>query len=394
MYNPHMDNELKGRWMRLQQALQRAGGDALLVTSNVNLYYLSGRIFSGMALLLPEGAPLFFVRRPVELHGDTVIYIRKPEEMLTALAERGIALPTHPLLELDAISYTEYQRYAKLFATGTPIGNGSPVLREVRTFKSVYEVGMLLRSGALHTEVYQKIPALFTPGMTDLDLSIEIERELRRHGSLGIFRIFGQSMEIFMGSLLAGDNADTPSPYDFAMGGGGLNASLPVGSNGTPLQEGMSVMVDMGGNFTGYMTDMTRVFSVGQLPDLALKAHDTALTIQERVQQMAAPGAPVADLYRVALEIAQQAELAPYFMGHRQQAGFVGHGIGLEINEAPVLAPRSKEQLAAGMVFALEPKFVLPGVGAVGVENSFLVTDTGVEKLTLCEEKILPLGKA
>jgi Xaa-Pro aminopeptidase len=91
------------------------------------------------------------------------------------------------------------------------------------------------------------------------------------------------------------------------------------------------------------------------------------------------------------VRIAADAGLSDYFMGHRQQAGFIGHGIGIEINEAPVLAPRSKEALVPGMVFALEPKFVIPSVGAVGIENSFLVTDNGVEKLTHCEEAIVPL---
>lgn len=228
--------------------------------------------------------------------------------------------------------------------------------------------------------------------MTDLELSVEIERESRLKGSRGIFRIFGQSMEIFGGSVLAGDNADTPSPYDFALGGGGLDTSLPVGANGTVLSDGMSVMVDMGGNFTGYMTDMTRVFSVGKLPDLAYRAHETSLEIQRRIAEAARPGTPASELYAIAVHTAAEAGLSEYFMGHRQQAGFVGHGIGIEINEMPVLAPRSKEILAEGMVFALEPKFVIPGVGAVGIENSFAVTAGGLEKLTPMDEEIVPLA--
>ena len=391
MYDIELKNELERRWSSLREELARQQADALLVTTNVNLYYVSGRVFAGMAYIPSEGEPLFFVRRPVGLKGENVLYIRKPEEIGDRLRERGIALPRKLLLETDSIPMGEYLRYEKIFSP-EQIGNGSRLLRTVRSVKTPFELGRLRLSGRLHAEVYRRIPELFRPGMTDLELSVEIERESRLKGSRGIFRIFGQSMEIFGGSVLAGDNADTPSPYDFALGGGGLDTSLPVGANGTVLSDGMSVMVDMGGNFTGYMTDMTRVFSVGELPDLAYRAHDASLEIQRRIAEAARPGTPASELYVIAVHTAAEAGLSEYFMGHRQQAGFVGHGIGIEINEMPVLAPRSKEILAEGMVFALEPKFVIPGVGAVGIENSFAVTAGGLEKLTPMDEEIVPLA--
>ena len=270
MYNEQMIQELRKRWNALQQALAREGGDAILITTNVNLFYVSGRIFSGAAYVRPEGDPLFFVRRPVGLKGGNVIYIRKPEEIAGHLQQRGIPMPAKLFLETDSISYNEYRRYEKIFDPRV-VCNGTQLLRGVRSIKTIYEIGRIMRSGVLHARLYERIPSLYRPGMTDTELSIEIERESRRLGSLGIFRIFGQSMEIFMGSLLAGDNADAPSPYDFALGGAGLDASLPVGGNGTPLTDGTSVMVDMGGNFTGYMTDMTRVFSVGLIERMTLR---------------------------------------------------------------------------------------------------------------------------
>ncbi|MBQ4278437.1 MAG: aminopeptidase P family protein [Rikenellaceae bacterium] len=383
--------ELRVRRQALQRLLQREGVDGLWVSSNVNLYYLSGRVFSGHIYLPAEGELLFFVRRPVGLGGDGVHYVRKPEEAPALMTAAGVAMPRVLMLESDSVPYSEYMRYEKLF--GRPeIRNGSAVLREARAVKTPREIAMIRRSGERHAEVYRTIPSLYRPGMTDLGLSIEIERQSRLHGSLGIFRIAGQSMEIFAGSVLAGDNADAPSPYDFAMGGGGLDRSIPVGADGTVLCEGMSVMVDVGGNFTGYMTDMTRVFSVGRLPDEAYRAHRVALDMQHEMAAMARPGTPAADIYNLCREMAVAAGLGEYFMGHRQQAGFVGHGVGIEINEAPVLAPRSRDVLAEGMVFAFEPKFVIPGTGAVGIENTFAVTDGGVEKLTICEEEIVSLG--
>ena len=152
------------------------------------------------------------------------------------------------------------------------------------------------------------------------------------------------------------------------------------------------MMVDMGGNFFGYMGDMSRVYSAGRLPDEAYEAHEVCLKVQETVASLARPGAVCEDLYHAGIEIVKQSGWADCFMGTDQQAKFIGHGVGLEINEAPVIAPRMKQKLEEGMVFALEPKIVVPGVGPVGIENTWAVAAGGVEKLTLCPEAIRPLG--
>ena len=213
---------------------------------------------------------------------------------------------------------------------------------------------------------------------------------MRNYGSEVIFRTFGSAMEIHMGNVIVGDNAESPSPYDFAMGGGGTDA-LPLGADGSPMKEGMCVMVDMAGNYSAYISDMTRSYAIGKVPDEARRLHDLSREIQAKVMETAEPGMSCADLYKRSVEMAEEAGAADKFMGTKQQAKFVGHGIGLQINEMPVLMARSKEILTPGMVIAFEPKFVLPGIGAVGNENSFLVTESGVEKLTVCSEELIDL---
>jgi Xaa-Pro aminopeptidase len=294
------------------------------------------------------------------------------------------------MLEGDELSFSEYNRLAAMFPESNVV-NGTPVIRQARSVKTEMEIEMFRRAGMAHTKAYEKIPSVYREGMTDVELSIEIERLMRLEGNLGIFRIFGQSMEIFMGSLLVGNNAAEPSPFDFALGGKGADPSMPVGASGIRIEKGNAVMVDYGGNFNSYMCDMTRVFSVGRLPEEAYTAHRLCLEVQETVASLAKPGAICEDLYNAAMDVVTKAGYADRFMGISQKAGFVGHGIGLEINEAPVLAPRVKTELEAGMVFALEPKIVLPEIGAVGIENSWAVTTEGVEKLTLCKEEIVDL---
>lgn len=375
------------------QALMAAGGvDAALITCNVNLLYTCGAVASGWLYLPAQGEAVLFLKRIGGVKEESGVRVRKPEEIPGHLAEKGYPMPKTMMLEGDELSFTEYSRLAACFpeAQVTPVG--TRILHAARSVKTPWEIEVFRRSGEAHARAYNKIPSVYRPGMTDLQLSIEVERLMRLEGSLGIFRVFGRSMEIFMGSLLAGDNAGAPSPYDFALGGAGLDPALPGGLNGSLIKEGQSVMVDLGGNFYGYMGDMSRVYSAGRLPEKAYEAHEVCLKVQDAVAALARPGAVCEDLYYAGIEIVKQAGWASCFMGTEQQAKFIGHGVGLEINEAPVLAPRMKQKLEEGMVFALEPKIVVPGVGPVGIENTWAVTASGVVKLTLCPEEIRPLG--
>ena len=390
MIAPERIQDYHIKWKHLQDAMHKSGTDGCLVASGINLFYLTGVFYSGYCYLPAEGEPWFFVKRPNGLDGDHVVYIRKPEQLPELFQEKGIPLPGKLMLEADELTYTEYTRLQNALQPKETM-NATTLLRLVRRVKTPWEIEQIRLCARQHEAVYAEIPSCYRRGMTDLQLQFEIERRMRLHGSLGLFRAFGPNMDIFMGSILAGENAEAPSPFDFALGGAGMNASCPLGANGTLLKDGMAVMVDMAGNYSPYMTDMTRVFSVGTLSDDAYRAHQVSIHIHDEIARVARPGTACADLYHLALRIATDEGLAPNFMGTKQQAKFVGHGVGLQINELPVLTPRSKEVLEEHMVFALEPKFVLPGIGAVGIENTYLVTSQGVEKLTNAPEEVIRL---
>lgn len=385
-----MENELELKWRRIQQAMRQEEADGCLLTMNMNLYYVSGQVFNGYFYLPAEGRPYWFVKRLTVPETNQVHVIRKPEQMPELFRDLNLAMPRKLLLEEDELSYNECIRLQHVFRAEAT-GNASALIRHIRMIKTPWEIEQMRISARRHEAVYREIPACYRPGMRDVELQIEIEKRMRMHGSLGYFRAFGSNMDIFMGSLLAGENAGEPSPFDFALGGKGIHASGPLGANGTLLREGTTVMADMSGNYTAYQTDMTRVFSIGKLPDRAYRVHRVALEIQACMERTAKPGVSCAELYRDALAMAGQEGLEDCFMGTRFQAKFVGHGVGLEINELPVLTTRSKDILQPGMTFAFEPKFVLAGIGAVGIENTFLVTDSGVEKMTLLDENIIEL---
>lgn len=382
--------EQKLRLDKTRAAMAALGIDSALISSNANIFYLTGRVFSGyIYLAATQEEPIYFVKRPVHLLNERAVSIHKPETILSELKVRDWPLPTQNFgLELGCLSYNMATRLMAALGLSASM-DVNRALNEARATKTPHEISLLTISGAKQERVYRKIAKLFQSGMTDIELQIEIERLSRLEGCLGQFRVAGDDMEIFMGNVLAGDNADSPSPYDFAMGGAGLHPSLPVGANGTILREGMSVMVDVNGNFTGYMTDMTRTFSIGRLDEKAMLAHRTSIEICQQCAAMGKPGTEARLLYEKAAEIAEKAGLERYFMGHAQHAAFVGHGVGIEINELPVISPRSKGILAEGNAIALEPKFVIPGTGAVGIENTYIVTSTGMECITRAPQDII-----
>lgn len=380
-------DESQRRLLKVRSQMDKSGIAAVLICDNANLYYLTGRVFAGYVWIPLKGEPVYFVKRPVEMEGDNVVSIRKPEQIP---ASTGIMPPEVLGLELDTVPYSMVTRLRSLFPESR-LADASAVMRQARAVKTDEEVRLIGESAMHQDHVYSLVPSYFREGMWDFELQVEIERASRLDGCLGLFRVSGPSMELFMGNVLAGDNADEPSPYDFAMGGAGMDPSLPVGCNGSIIKSGTTVMVDVNGNYTGYMSDMTRTYYLGEIAQLARKAHQLSIDICRRLEREGTPGAEARSLYQIAEDMVAEAGLHEYFMGHRQKAGFIGHGVGIEINELPVIAPRSRDLLQVGNVIALEPKFVIPGTGAVGIENTYVVTPDGLRRLTDAPEQLTSL---
>ena len=386
-----LKSEIRLRLESLRSNMRGCGIEAIVVASNPNIYYTTGRFFRGYVYIPLDGEPVWFVIRPdVFVHEEDVVTIRKPEMIPSELTRLNRPVPSTVGYEFDALPYSDVMRLQRLFPEAEAV-NASPVLRKSRMVKTQWEIDRMREDGIHQAEVYRHITKCYKENMTDVEFQIEIEKVLRLEGCLGFARTAGNLMDINLGSVIAGENADTPGPYDFTMGGAGVDPSLPSGADGTIIKAGDTVMVDMNGSFNGYQTDMTRVWGAGVISPLALRAHECSRNILRALEKMGLPGVPVADLYRKAVEIVEGENLSEYFMGHRQQAGFIGHGVGIELNEQPVVMARSKDILEENMTIALEPKFVIPGVGAVGVENTYRVTPEGLESLTVFPEEIQEL---
>ena len=200
----------------------------------------------------------------------------------------------------------------------------------------------------------------------------------------GITRFSVAGMELFMGVVSSGESGNCPTASVGPGGSLGLSAAFPFVGGKKKLTRNEPIFIDTGFGYQGYFTDKTRIFSIGSLPSEALKAHEICLQIQEAVRRRLVPGAIPSQIYKdITQSLIKERNFGRHFMGFgSNHVPFLGHGIGLAIDEFPVIAAKVQEPLEANMVIALEPKKGLEGIGLVGIENTFLVTEEGGEKLT------------
>jgi Xaa-Pro aminopeptidase len=245
------------------------------------------------------------------------------------------------------------------------------------------------QAAALADEVAGTARNLIREGMTEIELAGRVEAEARRRGHQGIARMRMWGGEMFYGHLMAGPSATEPSYLASPTGGRGANAAVAQGAGFGKVQRHQPILLDYVFAWQGYMADHTRIFALGDLPEDLMTAHQAMLTLQETLKQQARPGIKAETLYDFAIQWTTDKGYADWFMGaDPQRIRFIGHGIGLELDEYPFLAKGQEMRLEKGMTIALEPKLIIPGKGVVGIENTHIVGDDGLEQITRYDEAI------
>jgi len=377
--------EVRARVRRLQARLGEDGLRGALLVQNVDRYYFSGSMQGGYVVVPEEGDPLILVRRDPERAAAESPLPVEPLGSVRDLADRIRArlgeVPSPLGLEMDVLPAAQVERLAALLPR-VAFADGSRAVARTRAVKSSWEVAHIREAARVVAEAVETVPQHLIEGVTEIELSARLEAELRLRGHGGLIRMRGFNQEIFYGHVMAGAAAAMPSFVDAPTGGLGIAPALPHGASARPIRAGDPVVVDLVGNCAGYLSDQTRVFSLGPPAEPFADAFAAALAVEQAVVAAARPGVPSSQLYQAALDAAADTPYARHFMGDAQRVSFVGHGIGLEVDEFPFLARGFDLPLEQGMIFAVEPKFVFHGRGVVGVEDTFLVTATGVERLT------------
>lgn len=389
----------RDRWTRLQEKLRTKGIDGFLATQNVDIYYLTGSMQTGYAFVPAAGDPMLFVRRSVtramaEAKTDVVPLgsLRTFASELSARYPKLFAPGTVTLAtEFDVLPVQAYMRLQSAFP-GVAWADGSLLIRETRMIKSVPELELIRQAAAVIDTALENGIAALHEGLTELELMAVIEHSIRRKGHLGLMRMRGYNQELITGMVGAGAAAALPTYFDGPAGGEGLSAAAPQSSGRRPIGRGEPILIDIGCCIEGYVIDQTRTAVIGDLPDDLVRAYEQAEQVLRRTEERLQPGTVCEELYTASLQQVKEAGLGDHYMGYgTDQVKFLGHGIGLEIDELPVLARGFTYPLEPGMVIAIEPKFTFPGRGVVGIENSYAITESGFERLTRSREGLIRL---
>ncbi|MDO4569865.1 MAG: Xaa-Pro peptidase family protein [Planctomycetia bacterium] len=386
--------ELDGRRERFLAQMEEEHPDwtTAVLVDRVNMLYFCGTMQDGILVFRRDGARFLFVRRSFEracdesrLPTDEILPMRSFRDMIPHVGENW----GETYFELEVLPVAMLERLRRYFRMDA-VASMDRSISKVRAIKSAWELAWMRKSGEEHRVfLEEKIPELLRTGISEADFAAALYDSALRFGYQGVSRFSMFQNEVGFGQYGFGENSLYPTNFDGPGGSRGMSAAIPfIGSRERTLQPGDSVFADMGYGVNGYHTDKTQVYfftdgdSRWRIPTAALEAHEACREIQIRVASMLRPGARPSEIYREIME-SLSSEFLVNFQGFgSRQVKFLGHGIGLHVDEYPVLARGFDDPLEENMVLAVEPKKGVAEFGTVGVEDTYLVTTAGGVCLT------------
>ena len=387
-------SELESRWNRCRKLLREhvPSAEGVVVFSRMNIYYFTGTFGNGLFWLPLEGEPVHLCRRgcdraEIESPQERIVPFYSYKDVEGALRDAGSPLGKTIAVEMNGLSWMLGNSFTKNLP-GRQFLSGDKVLSITRSKKSAWELERLRIAGAKHkTCLVDLLPPLLKKGMSELEMAHAISELFFSQGHHGILRTENYGEELYLGYVSIGESGNYPSVFNGPLGLRGIHPAVPhMGSNHVVWEEGLPLSIDNGFMHEGYQTDKTQVYWLGArgtIPSPVTKAFDCCVNIQQRLAEKLKPGARPSELWEECLTLAKKGGFEEGFMGlGRNKVPFVGHGIGLAIDEYPVIAKGFEVPLEEGATLAIEPKIGIAGVGMVGLENTFEVTPQGGRCMT------------
>jgi Xaa-Pro aminopeptidase len=392
-WSPVPAGEVPARIARLQTALAAADLPLAIITHRIDLFYLSGTMPDGWLLVPAEGEPTLLARKSFErARRESPLANVEPfsgARGLTSLIEASGGAHGRIGLDLDVVPAALYLKLAGLLPNAAWV-DVAALVRGVRAVKSPWEIKQHRLAAAQHRATFDAVREFLPRATTELDLSAHAEGVMRRQGHQGLVHFRRTGMDLWFLVTSSGWGAAYPTAFDGPVGSDGMHPAAGLVAGHRPITRGVPVMVDAVANHFGYHADIARTFCLGEPPDAIKRAHDFCVRTLREVERRLRPGALWGDVFQEVAAWAEAAGEPVGFMGFGEnRVKFFGHGVGLEVDELPILAKGFRQPLEAGMIIAVEPKAFDPELGPAGLEMTYLLTDDGPEPLLDYPENIL-----
>lgn len=373
--------ELEQRWLKVRRFMDC---DSLVILQNVDQFYLTGTLQTGVLWFPREGEPLLAVRKSFERAKTesavkNIVPLKTYSDLPSLVPNPGESVG----FETDVLPVATFQQVSKHFSKSKIVDGSTPV-RNARGVKTPYEVECIRRAAKQLDTMFLDIPLQLHEGLPEFELAARIEYVLRMAGHQGFTRVRRFNMEMHYGAVSFAETAAYPHAFDGPVGVRGLYPAAPMMGSRRTLKRNEPVMIDICGGYAGYIADGSRTYSVGSVSQQMRDTHQYILELNSWIEDQLRPGNIPSRIYQNVLDRVAQTPFSKHFMGAGEnQVRFVAHSVGLELDETPVIAPKFDTPLEPGVVLAVEPKVFYPGLGGVGVENTYLVTSGSCERLTV-----------
>lgn len=390
-------DELERRHGALRRLLDESepAVDAVVVLQKTDLYYLTGTIQQGHFLLPREGSSRLLVRKVVERARedsalDDVRSMRSLKELREQCRELCGPPPWRIGMELDVMPVNLWNRYRHVFGDDAEIVDVSAAITRARSRKSEWEVEQFRQAAEIHARIFAELPHILREDISTYEVQTRLERRACELGHCGIIRMRGLDAECTIGLVVSGAEGAVPSHSMFPIGGPGTHPWVAAGGSFRALEPNTPIILDYLMSTTGYHADCSRMAVKGEFPDEATEIFQKIEGLLRFCEERLEVGAVPSQIYQDVVERAADEGLADGFMGPTgYQVPFVGHAVGLEVNETPVVAPRFDEPLVEGNTLAIEPKYTHSRWGVIGLENTYWIKEGGPENLTDVSEDVI-----
>ncbi|RJP64110.1 MAG: aminopeptidase P family protein [Candidatus Abyssobacteria bacterium SURF_17] len=374
----------------LRAAMAAQSIDAAVLLYSRDILYYTGASIPSILLVTPQTARLYARRAFGFAQEDSTIPdVVGSGNLRDVFDQLGSEKLEHARvgLELDVIPAELFLKIREALPRAMFV-NVSPLILSQRMIKDERELVVVRASATMTDKAHRRAREVIRAGMREVEMAAEVEAELRRNKHEGILVNRRFDAYTMYGMIGSGEALTRFAGFANVATGVGLSPAMRISTSDRVMSRGDLVMIDITGCHHGYITDVTRPYVIGRASQRQVEVFEALCTIEDEIFRTIKPGVPVADVYARGVDSAARTKFGDYFMGYEEKGRFVGHGLGLELDEPPVIGPDDPTIIRENMTLAVEINTIIPDFGAIKVEDSFIVKSDGVEVLSNIERRL------